>query len=248
LLCNCGGWQTIRATSSKKEDVMKNSKAGARARLCLALQALRNALVVSMALFTAAGCGNRLDRRVYVATTSDACAALGSANTPTTPPPVDVYRVSVVGRKHTIDNTQLAGGWMPAAAVDVLLNPERPDDAKPGVINPAPATAAADRVRPQPVLSIDSAGAVQHVSQGSRLVLLFGPDAQATLDEWMAAAANGRFIDPKVQADVERSRMRSDRCWLDAIRASLAGGSSSPAAPATATAAAAASAASEGLK
>lgn len=208
---------------------MMLSQAFAQGRNGPARRVMRAAAVVA-ALFTATGCAyNRLDRRVYVATTTDACAALGTANVAAGPAPVDVYRVSVLGRKHTIDNTQLAGGWMPAAAVDQLLKPDRADDAPPSVINPA--SEAAEPARAEPVLSLDASGAVAHVGRGSRLVLLFGIDAQATLDEWMAAAANGRFSDPKVQAEAERMRLRSDQCWLDAIRASLIGGS-----PTTATA------------
>jgi len=217
---------------------MKHPDAIASGRRAAARRAIRIA-VVTMALALATGCANRLDRRVYLATTTDACAALGSANTPTTPPPMEVYRISVIGRKHGIDvNTQLAAGWVPAAAVDVLLNPERPDDAPPAVINPATQPATTGPARAEPVLLLDPRGVAQHVATGSRLVLLFGPDAQATLDEWTAAAANGRFVDPKVQADVERIRLRTDRCWLDAIHASLIGDSAAPApAPANATAA-----------
>jgi hypothetical protein len=212
---------------------------GAPARL-----AMRSAAVAAILLAVTGCAANRLDRQVYVATTTDTCAALGATSTPVTPPLVEIYRVTVVGRKHAIDNTQLAGGWMPAAAVDLLLKAERPDDAQPGVINAA--TQPAQSNHPEPVLSLDPAGAVQHVAKGSRLVLLFGPDAQATLDEWMAAGANGRFVDPKVQAEGERTRMRTDRCWLDAIRTSLIGPSAVPAA-ATVTADAS-TASSEGLK
>jgi hypothetical protein len=213
----------------REGDMMMLFQAFAQRCKCRARLAIRTAAVAA-AVFTATGCAyNRLDRRVYVATTTDACAALGTANVAAGPAPVEVYRVSVLGRKHTIDNTQLAGGWMPAAADDQLLKPDRSDDAPPTVINPA--SEAAEPARPEPVLSLDSSGAVAHVGGGSRLVLLFGIDAQATLDEWMAAAANGRFVDSKVQAEAERTRLRADQCWLDAIRASLTGGS-----PTTATA------------
>src|SRR3954469_23224044 len=131
---------------------MMISQAFAQGPKGLARLAMRSAALAAL-LLVSTGCAyTRLDRRVYVATTTDACAALGTANVAAGPAPVEVYRVSVLGRKHAIDNTQLAGGWVPSVAVDQLLNVQRADDAPPSVINPA--SEAAETAHAEPVLSL----------------------------------------------------------------------------------------------